>query len=133
MSGGKGAGAGAGIGGVDGSVGKAIESHGSRARGDHGNDDPQQLTDGGNARGCEHGPAKREWESEDGVLPLDHVERHAQIAEEGHCRDCKTDICLRWEPLKELHVLSVEQRGKVAAPGSGDKFRTKMSAEVHSE
>ena len=38
----------------------------------------------GNAGGGEHGSAKREWESEDGVLPLDHLEGDVEVAEDGH-------------------------------------------------
>ena len=39
---------------------------------------------GGKAGGGEHGSAQSEWESEDGVLPLDHFERDAEVVEDGH-------------------------------------------------
>ena len=84
MSGGKCPGAGAGIGGVDARVGQAIEGHGGGAGADHGDDDPEKLMGGGKTGGGKHGPAEREGESEDGVLPLDHFERDAEIVEEGH-------------------------------------------------
>jgi len=38
----------------------------------------------GKAGGGEHGSAKREWEREDGVLPLDHFQGDAKVAEKGH-------------------------------------------------
>ena len=84
MAGGKSAGASAGIGGVDGGVGEAIEGHGGGAGGEHGDDDPEKLMGGGKAGGGEHGSAESERESEDGVLPLDHFERDAEIVKDGH-------------------------------------------------
>src|SRR5450631_4859265 len=33
---------------------------------------------------CEHRSAERKWEREDGVLPLDHLQRYAQIVQYGH-------------------------------------------------
>jgi len=36
------------------------------------------------ALGSEHGSAESKGEREDGVLPLDHLERNAEVAEEGH-------------------------------------------------
>src|SRR5258708_38014837 len=38
----------------------------------------------GQGGGGEHGSAEREWESEDGVFPLDHFQGRAEIAQEGH-------------------------------------------------
>jgi hypothetical protein len=38
----------------------------------------------GKAGGGEHGSAESEGESEDGVLPLDHFESHAEVAKERH-------------------------------------------------
>jgi len=84
LAGGKRASAGAGVGGVDGCVGEAIEGHGGGAGGDHGDDDPEKLMSGGKARGGEHGSAEREWESEDGVLPLDHFKGDAEVVKNGH-------------------------------------------------
>jgi hypothetical protein len=49
MSCGKSAGACAGIGGIDSRVGEAVEGHGSRAGGEHGNDDPNKLMSAGKA------------------------------------------------------------------------------------
>jgi hypothetical protein len=39
---------------------------------------------GGKSGGGEHGSAESEWESEDGVLPLDHFEGDAEVVEDGH-------------------------------------------------
>ena len=75
---------GAGIGGVDGHIGKAVEGHGGGTSGQHGGDDPKKLMSGGKAGSGEHGSAERERESEDGVLPLDHLQGDAKVAEDGH-------------------------------------------------
>ena len=80
----KSAGASARIGGVDRSVGEAVESHGSGAGCEHGDDDPKKLMSAGKAGSGEHGPAESEGESEDGMLPLDHFERDAQVVKNGH-------------------------------------------------
>ena len=79
---------GAGIGGVDGRVGQAVEGHGGGTSGEHGHDDPEKLMSGGKAGSGEHGSAERERESEDGVLPLDHLQRDAQVVQDGHVVDC---------------------------------------------
>ena len=84
MAGRKGASASAWIGSVDGGIGEAIEGHGGGAGGDHGDYDPEKLMSCGKSRGGEHGSAESEWESEDGVLPLDHFKRYAKIAENRH-------------------------------------------------
>jgi hypothetical protein len=84
MAGGKSAGAGAGIGGVDGGVGETIEGHGGGTGGQHGDYDPEKLMNGGKAGGGEHGSAESERESEDGVLPLDHLEGDAEVVEDRH-------------------------------------------------
>ena len=39
---------------------------------------------GGQASGGQHRAAEGKWERKDGVLPLDHLERDAQVAEQGH-------------------------------------------------
>ncbi len=39
---------------------------------------------GGQAGGGEHGSAEREWESEDGVFPLNHFQGDAEIAKQRH-------------------------------------------------
>ena len=84
MSCGQGAGAGAGVSGVDGGVGEAVKSHGRGTSGEHGNDDPEKLMSGGKAGGGEHGSAESEWEREDGVLPLDHFQRGAEVVKDRH-------------------------------------------------
>lgn len=84
MAGGKSTGASAGIGGVDGGIGEAIEGHGGGTGSEHGDDDPEKLMDSGKAGGGEHGSAEREGESEDRMLPLDHLESDAEIVEDGH-------------------------------------------------
>lgn len=43
---------------------------------------------GDSVRG-QHGAAKRERESEDGVLPLDHLERGNQVLQQRHARIVK--------------------------------------------
>jgi hypothetical protein len=93
MAGRKRTGARARIGGVQGSVREAIESHGGTAGGDHSDHDPQQLMEGRKARGGEHSSAKSEWESEDGVLPLDHLEGDAEIVKDGHGKIVKQSSC----------------------------------------
>jgi hypothetical protein len=47
----------------------------------------------GKAGGGEQGSAKREWESEDGMLPLDHFEGDVEITEEGHGKIVRQDGC----------------------------------------
>ena len=84
ISSGNSAGTGTGIGGIDGSVGEPVESHGRGAGGEHRDDDPYKLMRTGKAGSGEHGSAESERESEDGVLPLDHFERNAQVAQDGH-------------------------------------------------
>ena len=73
LTGGKSAGAGAGIGGIDGGIGETVEGHGRGAGRNHVDNDPQKLMGSGKAGGSKHGAAERERESEDGVLPLDHL------------------------------------------------------------
>ena len=80
----KSAGAGAGIGGIDGSIGKTVEGHCRGTGRNHCDNDPQKLMGSGKAGGSEHGSAEREWKREDGVLPLDHFERYAEVAQDGH-------------------------------------------------
>jgi len=84
MAGGQCAAASARIGRIDGGVGEAIEGHGGGAGGQHGDYDPEKLMRGGKSGGGEHGSAESEWESEDGVLPLDHFEGDAEVVEDGH-------------------------------------------------
>ncbi len=52
----------------------------------------------GQTGGGEHGSAKRERESEDGMLPLDHFEGDAEVAEEGHGKILRQNIC--WLPTR---------------------------------
>ena len=61
-----------------------IEGHGGGTGSEHGDDDPEKLMDCGKAGGGEHGSAEREGESEDRMLPLDHLESDAEIVEDGH-------------------------------------------------
>jgi len=84
IAGRKSAGAGAGIRRVDSRVGEAVEGHGGGARSDHGDDDPEKLMRGGKSRGGEHSSAESERESENGVLPLDHLECDPEVVEDGH-------------------------------------------------
>ncbi len=91
--------AGAGIGGVDGSVGESVEGHGGGAGGDHGDDDPEKLMGCGKAGGGEHGSTESEWEREDGVLPLDHFESDAKVAEDGHGSIVKQLAVSQWSVL----------------------------------
>jgi hypothetical protein len=50
------------------------------------------LMGGGKAGGGKHGSAESEGESEDGVLPLNHFERDAEIVKDGHGDDCRTGV-----------------------------------------
>jgi len=84
MTRGQGTRTGARIGGINDGIGKPVESHGGGAGGQHGDHDPEKLMRRGQAGSREHRAAESEGESEDGVLPLDHFERHAQIAKNGH-------------------------------------------------
>jgi hypothetical protein len=84
LSGRQSAGASAGIRGIDSGIGEAIEGHRGRARREHGDYDPKKLMRRRNARSGQHRSAKSEWESEDRVLPLNHFQRDAQVAEDGH-------------------------------------------------
>ena len=84
MAGGQRTTASARIGSVDGGVGESIKSHGGRAGGEHRDDDPEKLMGSGKAGGGEHGSAKSEWKGKNGVLPFDHLERDAKVAESGH-------------------------------------------------
>ena len=84
MAGGQGTRGGARIGGVDGGVGQAVEGHSGGTGGDHGHDDPEQLMRAGETAGSEDSPAQSEREREDGMLPLDHLQRDAEAAEDRH-------------------------------------------------
>ncbi len=92
MSGGQGAGAGARVGGVNRGVGPAVKSHGGGPRSNHGNHDPDQLMNGRQSPGREHGAAEREWQREHGVLPLDHLQRHAQVVKDRHATIVKQGL-----------------------------------------
>ena len=122
MAGGEGAGASAGIGGVDGGVGEAIEGHGGGAGGEHGDYDPEKLMGGGKARGGEHGSAKSERESEDGVLPLDHLESDAEAVEDRHGKIVKQFSVLSSQLLSAFceRSLSVGVLRKGARPVGDD-------------
>ena len=48
---------------------------------------------GGKAGGGQHGSAESERESEDGVLPLDHFQRYAEVVEDGHGKIVKQNSC----------------------------------------
>ena len=84
LAGGERAGASTGIGGVDRSVGEAIEGHGGGTGCQHGDYDPEELMGGGKAGSGEHGSAESEREGEDGVLPLDHFQSNAKVVKYGH-------------------------------------------------
>jgi len=93
MAGRKRAAASAGIGGVDGGVSEAVESHRCGPGGEHGNYDPQKLMGGWKAGGGQHGSAKSKWEREDRVLPLDHFQGDAKVVEDGHGKIVKQNGC----------------------------------------
>ena len=99
VAGGKSAAASAGIGGVDGSVGESIEGHGGGAGGEHGDDDPEKLMDGGQARSGEQGSAERERKRKDRMLPLDHFEGDAKVVKDGHAEIVKQFSVPRMEEL----------------------------------
>ena len=66
---------------VDIGINEAVEGHGGRAGGDHGNTDPCEGAEGWNAVGGDDGAGEPEGESEKGMLPLDHVESYANVME----------------------------------------------------
>ena len=84
LSSGERASAGARIGRVDAGVGEPVEGHRGRARGEHGDYDPEQLVCSRKPGGSEHCATKSEGQSEDRVLPLDHLESDAKIPQDGH-------------------------------------------------
>ncbi len=94
------AGLGAGIGGIDGSVGNAVKGHRCGTGRDHGDDDPSKLMGGGQASGGEHCAAKGKRECENGVLPLDHLQRRAEIVEERH------GLILAAAPVRIVYAMS---------------------------
>jgi hypothetical protein len=63
---------------------EAIEGHGGGTGAEHGNQNPEELMRSGKARSGQHGSAEREWQREDGVLPLDHLQGNAQVVENWH-------------------------------------------------
>ena len=97
LSSGERASAGARIGRVDTGVGEAVEGHRGRARGEHGDYDPEQLVCSGKPGGSEHCATKSEGQSEDRVLPLDHLESDAKIPQDGHKKIVRqiSEMCIR--------------------------------------
>ena len=84
MTGGQGARARAGISCIDRGIGQAIKCHRCGTCGNHGHDDPDELVSAGETPGGEHGPAQGEREGKNGVLPFNHLERHAEIVKNAH-------------------------------------------------
>jgi hypothetical protein len=75
---------------------------------------------GGKAGGGEHGSAKSEGESEDGMLPLDHFQGDAEVVEDGHGK-----IVEQWSVVSvQCPVLSsqfsVLRKAKSTALGCAD-------------
>src|SRR5215468_8328592 len=62
------------------SIRPAIKCHRGRARLHYGNNDPEQLMERRKTAGGEHRTTKGEWERKNRVLPLDHLQRDAQIS-----------------------------------------------------
>lgn len=115
LPGGQRAGASPGIGSVDGGVGESIKGHGGGARRKHGNHDPEKLMPGRKAGGGEHGSAESEWESEDGVLPFDHLEGDAKVAKDEHelCRFSSQTISSGPRSSRELAVLFIKETREI--------------------
>src|SRR5579864_7668371 len=65
-------------------IGPAVERHGGRSCRDHSHGDPQKLVDRRKSSRREHGAAQSKREGKDGVLPLDHLQRYAQVMQNGH-------------------------------------------------
>ena len=84
MTGRQGARAGAGIGCIDCGIRPAVKSHGSGSRSDHCDNDPEKLVKWGPTAGSEHRSTQRKRKREDGVLPLDHLQRDAQVVQHRH-------------------------------------------------
>src|SRR5216684_4444609 len=74
---------------TNGGVSQAVEGHGGGAGGDHRDDDPEQLLSGWQAVRRQHSSAHGKGECKDGMLPLDHLQGDAQVAEKGHRRMVK--------------------------------------------
>ena len=70
--------------GIDGSGRESIEGHSGRAGREHGDDDPEKLMACRQAGGGKHGSAESEWESEDGVLPLNHFKGNVKVVKNRH-------------------------------------------------
>jgi hypothetical protein len=82
-----GAAPGAGIDGVQVGVGPAVEGHGRGAGGNHGDENPGDGAQGGQAASGEQRGRERKRQREDGVLPLDHLQRGARFGPQAcHCR-----------------------------------------------
>ena len=107
------------IGCIDGSVRETIESHSGTAGCDHGNHDPEELMNGGKARRSQHGSAKRKWEHENRMLPLDHFQRNAQAAQNRHIKIVKQPRLAKGLPIRDI-ALSTNQRDEGASPKVGD-------------
>ena len=105
---GKGAGRGARIQRIDFCVHQAVERHGRRTRGNHRDADPAQGAQRGNSVGRQDRASEPEREREKRVLPLDHIERDADIVKDilGHrlnSRIADEMYCIRWP---ERHATS---------------------------
>ncbi len=64
---------------VDVGIDEAVEGHGSRARGDHGNTDPRQGAQRRDAIGGDDRAGESKGECEEGMLPFDHFESDANV------------------------------------------------------
>ena len=84
MSGGQSPGAGARIGTVDRGIGPTVECHRSGSCRDHRNHNPYQLMRGRKTSSSKHCSAEGKRERKDRVLPLDHLQRDAQIMQNRH-------------------------------------------------
>ena len=99
QSGRQGADGGARIQRVDIGIDQAVEGHGGRARGDHGNADPAEGAQRGNSVGGDDGAGEPEGKREKGMLPLDHLKRDAGVVK--NLRSVSSEIrarayCIRW-------------------------------------
>src|SRR6185503_9103312 len=91
-----GAAAGSRVGGIEVSVGPAIEGHCTGTRRHHRNDDPAESAPTWGAVACEKDRRQGKGKGEDRVLPLDHLEGRASFSEEAHRGGSRTSVKEHW-------------------------------------
>src|SRR5579859_4762183 len=75
-----------------------------------------------NSARSQHSATEREGERENGVLPLDHLQRSAQVVQNGHEKHCKRNAILF------SHVIELKGLRHSTAAQSGIARGTTLSA-----